>query len=140
MNCHKCKYNGQKDNHCLNCNGQEQYNYQYQKYIIEGYDAPDNDKAGSDQVTDLDDNLEDKIRKLLYTILDLTPNQILLLKAIHDGKNLTEFGKDMEKQAKSNQKFSRFRAFQTRKSILKSHPELSTALIMLGQRKSLKKD
>ena len=47
MNCHKCPYNGKKDNHCLNCNGEEQYHYQYQKYIIEGYDAPDVDKAGS---------------------------------------------------------------------------------------------
>lgn len=138
MNCHKCPYNGKKDNHCLKCNGNEQYHYQYQKYITEGYDAPDRDKAGSEQVTDMDDTIEDKIRKILYTILDLTPNQILLLKAIHDGKNLSEYGRLMEKLSESIKSFSRFRAFQTRKSLLKNHPELASALIMIGQRKSLK--
>lgn len=135
MNCHTCK---NKD--CLNCpNAEETYSYKYQKYILDTYDAPAIDTKGSEKCTSLNDDIEDYLRKLLYTIFDLTPNELLCLKAIMNGKDLTEWGKDMEQLARKNETFSRFRAFQTRKSILKKlGAEFKGALITNGQRKVLK--
>lgn len=47
----------------------------------------------------------------------------------------------MEKLAKKNQTFTRFRAFQTRKAILKKLGDsFSQALLTNGQKKQLKRD
>lgn len=62
-------------------------------------------------MTKFNDSTEDAMRKALYTLLDLTPNELLLVKAICDGKTLQQFADDMEKLAARNAKFTRFRAF-----------------------------
>ena len=140
MECTKCKYNGKQCEACLSCDLQEQYNYRYSHYIIDGYDPKQESTEGSQKVTEFNDDVEDALRKALYTLLDLTPNELLLVKAIHDGKTLQQFADDMEKLAARNAKFTRFRAFQTRKSIVKKLPRFGAALLTMGQRKPIKKD
>ena len=140
MNCHKCPYNGKKDNHCLSCTLDETYSYKYQNYLIEGYEPIQPDNSGSEQVLeDKTDDIEDMLRKVIYTILDLKPNELLFLKAIHDGKTLTEFGKEMEVLAQKNLSFSRHRAYQTRNAIAKRLPNLIPALLTKGQWKEQRK-
>lgn len=137
--CHKCPYNGKNDNHCLSCCGDETYDYKYQHYILDTYDPVQPDTSGSEQVTNFDDDLEDKLRKILTIIRDLTPNELLLIQSICKGENLTEYGQKVEQIAKKNQTFSRFRAFQTRKSIIRKLGEqFSAALLTRGQKKVLK--
>ena len=140
MQCTKCQYNGKCNEACLSCTSKEQYNYKFNKYIIDGYDPKQESTEGSEKVTQFNDNIEDALRKVLYTLLDLSPNELLLIQALHNGKTLSEYAADMEKIAKKNEAFSRFRAFQTRKSILKKFPRFSQALLTIGQRKQLKKD
>ena len=54
-------------------------------------------------------------------------------------KSLVEFAKDMERQAKKKATFSRHRAFQTRKAILKKLGEdFAPALLTIGQKKEMK--
>ena len=62
-------------------------------------------------MTEFNDDVEDALRKALYTLLDLTPNELLLIQSIHNGKTLQQFADDMEKLAARNAKFTRFRAF-----------------------------
>lgn len=137
--CHKCPYNGKNDTHCISCCGDETYDYKYQKYILDTYDPVQPDNSGSDQVTTLDEEIEDKLRKILTIIRDLTPNELLLIQSICKGENLTEYAEKMEEISKKNQTFSRFRAFQTRKAIIKKFGEqFAQALITRGQKKPLK--
>lgn len=77
----------------------------------------------------------------MYTIFDLTPNELLLLQAIFKGKSLAEYAADMEKLAEKNIKFSRHRAFQTRKAIIrKLGPRFALALVTKRQKRPLKTD
>lgn len=46
--CHKCKYNRKHDSHCLKCQMPEEYQYKYQKYILDTYDPVQPDNSGSD--------------------------------------------------------------------------------------------
>lgn len=143
MECHKCK---NKD--CLNCKADEQYSFRYQHYILEGYNPQQPDTSGSQQVTDLSDETEDKFRKFLYDLFDLSDLELLMLKAIMNGKTLQQFADDMtltlERQHKmmtknAEQKFSRHHAFQLRKSMLKKLGDrFAAALLTMGQRKKLK--
>lgn len=135
MNCHKCT---KKD--CLNCTkSNETYSFKYQKYILEGYEVEQPDTQCSEPATNLKPDIEDYLRKMLYTIFDLSPNELLCLKAIMNQQSLTDWCKDMEKLSQKNKEFSRFRAFQTRKGILKKlGTQFKGALMTLGQRKELK--
>ena len=139
MECHKCKYNGKHDNHCLKCQFPEEYQYKYQKYILDTYNPAQPDTSGSEKVTNLDNEVEDKLRKILTVFTDLTENELLMLQSICRGESLTEFGRKMEKIAKKNQNFTRFRAFQTRKSIVKKLGEkFCGGLLTKGQKKVIK--
>lgn len=138
--CTQCEHNGKCSNACLSCEDKENYKYKYTNYIIDGYDPKQPDTSGSEKVTDMDEEVEDALRKVLYTLLDLRPNELLLIKAIHDGKTLTQYAKDMEQLAQKNQEFTRFKAYQTRKSIAKRLPKLAAALLTNGQRRPQKKD
>lgn len=72
-------------------------------------------------------------------MFDLSYNELCMLKAIMQGRNLTEFAEDMEQMSQMNQTFSRCRAFQTRKAILgKLGDQFKIALTTRGQRKPLK--
>lgn len=86
------------------------------------------------------EEVEDKLRKFLFTLFDLSPNELLCLRAIMKGESLVEFARDMEQMSKSNKSFSRFRAFQTRKALLTKlgGEEFKVALTTMGQRKPLK--
>lgn len=138
--CTQCEHNGKCNEACLSCNGDERYSYRYQHYIIDGYDTKQPDTSCSEKCTSLDENVEDTMRKALYTLLDLKPNELLLIKAIHDGKTLTQYAKDMEQLAQKNLEFTRFKAYQTRRSIAKRLPKLAAALLTNGQRRPQKKD
>ena len=136
MNCsEKCT---NKD--CLNCKlGQETYDYKYSQYIIDGFQPVQPDNSGSEKVTDLDDNVEDKLRKFLYDLFDLSYNEIQVLKGIMNGLELSEIARQMEKNAKKNSEVSRFKVFQERKSLLKKLGDsFIPALLTQGQRKEIK--
>ena len=91
-------------------------------------------------MTNLPEEVEDKLRKFLFALFDLSPNEILCLQAIMKNLSLVEFGRAMESMAKGNKSFSRFRAFQTRKSLLSKlgGEDFKVALTTIGQRKPLK--
>ena len=74
--CHKCKWSG--TDRCLTCTRGDE-NTKHKQYIIEGYEAPQPDTSGSEQVTSLPDEAEDKLRKFLYDMFDLTPLELLCL-------------------------------------------------------------
>lgn len=138
--CHKCKHNGQGSSACLKCYGGEDYSYPYTAYILDTYDPVQPDTKGSDYVTSLDPDTEDKLRKILTMLTDLTPNELLLIQSICKGDSLVEYARKMEAMAKSNISFSRFRAFQTRKSIVgKLGDDFAKALLTKGQKKAIKK-
>lgn len=140
LNCHKCEYSGKKSQQCLSCAKGEQ-TLKYRQYICEGYDAPQQDTSCSDQCTALPADVEDTLRKFLFDLFDLTDNELLCLKYIMNGKSLIEFANSMEKAAEKNSTFSRHRAFQTRKAILKKlGKSIAPALLTLGQKKELKED
>lgn len=108
---------------------------------MDGYDIPQPDTKGSEQVTSLPDEVEDKMRKFLFDLFDLDWNELMLLKATMNQLTLTEFGQAMEKLSKDNWSFSRFRAFQTRKRLLrKLGDNFAGALLTMGQKKPLKKE
>ena len=74
-------------------------------------------------------------------MFDLDWNELMLLKATMNKLTLTEFGQEMEKLSKENWSFSRFRAFQTRKRLLRKMGDgFAGALLTMGQRKELKKE
>lgn len=92
-------------------------------------------------MTTLPDEVEDTLRKFLFDMFDLDWNELMLLKATMNKLTLTEFGQEMEKLSKENWSFSRFRAFQTRKRLLrKLGDNFSGALLTIGQKKPLKKE
>lgn len=92
-------------------------------------------------MTNLPDDVEDTLRKFLFDMFDLDWNELMLLKATMNKLTLTEFGQEMEKLSKENWCFSRFRAFQTRKRLLRKLGDNFTgALLTMGQRKELKKE
>lgn len=84
-------------------------------------------------------DIEDTFRRFLFDLFDLSYNEIMCVKAIMNRKDLTEFGRDMEKLAKKNVTFTRFRAFQTRRGILKKLGDaFKASLLTTGQRKEMK--
>ena len=140
MECTKCKYNGKQCEACLSCDCTEQYNYRYSHYLIDGYDPKQESTEGSQKVTEFNDDVEDALRKALYTIFELDYLELLLLKAIMNGKTLTEFAKEITEtlQKKSTQVMTRHHAFQLRKSIAKKFPFLKNALLTSQQRRPIK--
>lgn len=138
--CSACPYNNSGSEECLKCQCEEQYSYPYGKYLIDGVQFQAPDTSGSDPVTNLPDEVEDKLRKFLFSLFDLSPNELLCIQAIMRGQSLSEFAREMEKSAKSNKSFSRFRAFQTRKALLTKlgGEDFKIALTTMGQRKPLK--
>lgn len=75
MNCYRCT---SKD--CMNCSlSSEKYSYRYGNYILDTYTPEQPDTSGSDKVTPFSEETEDCLRKLLYTVFDLTPNELLCL-------------------------------------------------------------
>lgn len=137
LDCHKCPYNNKHSEQCLTCTKDEQ-TLKFRQYVCDGYDTPQPDTSCSEPCTNLGEDVEDAMRKFLYTIFDLTPNELLCLQAIMRQKPLVEFAHDMEKLAKKNQSFSRYRAFQTRKAILKKlGHQAAPALLTVGQKKEL---
>lgn len=138
--CHKCPFNNSGSEECLKCQCAQETSYPYQKYILDGVQIEQPSTQGSEPVTNLPDEVEDKLRKFLFSLFDLSPNEILCLQAIMRGQSLSEFAREMEKSAKSNKSFSRFRAFQTRKALLTKlgGEEFKVALTTMGQRKPLK--
>ena len=131
----KCK---SKD--CLHCKmANETYDYKYNQYIIDGFQPIQPDTSGSDKVTDLDDGVEDKLRKFLYDLFDLSYNEIQVLKGIMNGLELCDIARQIEKNAQKNQTVSRFKVFQERKSLLKKLGDsFIPALLTQGQRKEIK--
>lgn len=108
--------------------------------MAEGYDPPATDNSGSEPVTDLPEDVENRLRIFLVELFQLDFNELMLLKCIMNKMTLTDFGREMEKLAKSNVAFSRFRAFQTRKRLLaKLGAGFAAALLTTGQKKPLKK-
>lgn len=91
-------------------------------------------------MTNLPEEVEDKLRKFMFALFDLSPNELLCIQAIMRGQSLSEFARDMEQLSKSIKSFSRFRAFQTRKSLLSKlgGEDFKVALTTIGQRKPLK--
>lgn len=138
--CHKCPFHNTGSEECMQCQCKEEYSYPYGKYLIDGVQFQAPDTSGSDPVTNLPEEVEDKLRKFLCVLFDLSPNELLCLQAIMKNLTLSEFAREMEKSAKSNKSFSRFRAFQTRKSLLTKlgGDDFKIALTTIGQRKPLK--
>lgn len=93
--CTQCEHNGKCSSACLNCQQSEQYSYKYQQYLIDGYDPEQPNTDCSEQVTDLNEDAEDRFRKALYELFDLNPLELLLLQSIMHGKSLTEYANDM---------------------------------------------
>ena len=92
-------------------------------------------------MTSLPDEVEDTLRKFLFDLFDLDWNELMMLKATMNRMTLTEFGGEMERLAKDNRSFTRFRAFQTRKRLLRKLGDgFAGALLTTGQRKELKKE
>lgn len=138
INCHKCPNKG--TDKCLTCKKVDE-DTKHKQYVLDGYEPPQPDTSGSEQVTNLPDETEDKMRKFLFTLFDLDWNELMLLKSVMNQMTLTEFGAQMEKLSKDNWNFSRFRAFQTRKRLLKKLGDnFAQALLTIGQRKPLKKE
>ena len=135
MNCYSCK---NKD--CLNCkNSKETYSYPFNQYILDGFNPPQPDTSGSDKCTSLPEDDEDRFRKFLYVLFDLSYNEICVLKGIMNGKDITSIAKDIELNAKKNQTVSRHKVFQERKAILKKlGDQFAAALLTNGQRRRLK--
>lgn len=139
--CHRCPHDGTGNPACLSCDmGQETYSYRYEQYLIDTYTPVQPDTSGSEKVTSLPEDLEDKLRKVLYIIFDLSPLELLVLQAIMTGKSLTDFATETTRlfQYKSTRVMTRHHAFQLRKSVLMKLPILKNALLTVGQRKSLK--
>lgn len=139
--CHNCPYNGKHNNACLSCNViQEEYSYRYQHYILPTYDAPMPEQQESIQATNLPEEEEDNMKKMLYQIFDLDFVELLLLKCIQNNLSLTEFADKFNRFIKYHNKkkdnMTRFCAFQTRKRMLKKLSGL--ALLTKGQKKQLK--
>ena len=136
LDCHKCKdYQTEK---CLSCKKKDE-NTSHKQYIIDGYDVPQHDTSGSEQVTNLPDEVENKMRIFLCNLFALDFNELMCLKSIMNNMTLTDYAQDMEALAQDNKCFSRFRAFQTRKRLLKKlGDEYSSALLTMGQKKPLK--
>lgn len=100
---------------------------------------PQPDRKGSEKVTPFSDEHEDKLRKALYDIFDLTPLELLILQGIMNQKSLSDIAKELEALFKANNKEqTRFHVFQLRRSILKKLPKFAQALLTNGQRKTLK--
>lgn len=139
MDCYNCNKKRCLDN-CLNCKTKdEQYDYRYNHYLIDGYQVEQSDTSTSPKPTQLDDDTEDRLKEFLCTLFDLSYNELCCLKAIMNGKSLSDWAREMEKMSKSNASFSRFRAFQTRKLLLsKLGDNFKLALTTDGQRKQLK--
>lgn len=138
--CHNCPFHNTGSEECLQCQCKEEYSYPYGKYLMDGVQFQAPDTSGSEQVTNLPDEVEDKLRKFLFSLFDLSPNELLCIQAIMRGQSLSEFARDMEQMSKSNKSFSRFRAFQTRKALLTKlgGNDFKIALTTVGQRKELK--
>lgn len=134
--CHTCPYDGQRSSKCLSCPTAEKYQYTHSKYILDTYDPEQPDTSGSEQVTKLDEQTEDQLRKFLYTLFDLQPLELLCLKAIMNQQSLTEWAAEVSKIL--SKPMTRFHAFQLRKSMLKKlGDEYAPALLTSGQRKPL---
>lgn len=138
INCHKCPNKG--TDKCIACKKVDE-DTKHKQYLLEGYEPPQPDTSGSEQVTNLPDDVEDKMRKFLFDMFDLDWNELMLLKATMNSLSLTEFGQQMEQLSKQNWSFSRFRAFQTRKRLLRKLGDgFAGALLTMGQKKPLKKE
>lgn len=79
----------------------------------------------------MSEDLEDGLRKILYTIFDLSPLELLVLQAIMNGKSLTDFATETTRllSYKSTHVMTRHHAFQLRKSVLMKLPILKDALL-----------
>lgn len=95
-NCSKCEFNGRRCAACLSCDGQETYRYVHhgiskkEDYIVDGVEFEQQDTSGSECVTGLGEDVEDALRKLLYSIFDLKPLELLTLQGIMQRKTLQE--------------------------------------------------
>lgn len=78
---------------------------------MDGYDAPQPDTSSSEQVTSLSEEAEDRLRKFLFDLFDMSDNELLCLKHIMNGDSLVEFANNMQKTSVKNAQFSRYRAF-----------------------------
>lgn len=129
--CTRCPLNGKMSSECLSCDGAETYSYRYRQYIAEGYDPPSRDTSGSAPCTRLGEDDEDRLRVAMSNLFSLSPLELLCLQAIMQRKTLEEFAKQTTRffqkhygQMMKNKcgRFTRFHAFQLRKSILRKFP------------------
>ena len=104
--CHKCPYAG--TDKCITCTRGDE-NTQHKQYVLEGYDPPQHDTSGSEQVTPLPDEVEDKMRKFLYDLFDLTPLELLCFLGIMRGQGLQEWANEVTKLLETP--MTRFHAF-----------------------------
>lgn len=99
------------------------------------------DTKGSEQVTHLSEDDEDKLRKAMFALFDLPPLELLVLQGIMRNQSLSDIGKSLTNLFKSNDKEqTRHHVFQLRKSILKKLPHFGAVLLTHGQRRELKHD
>ena len=72
--CHKCKYNGMRNEACLSCSLEETYRYPNQKYLFDGYDVPDEKSITPlEEIKPLiDEEYEDIYRKGLFDLFSLS--------------------------------------------------------------------
>lgn len=137
--CHRCPHNGKNDPACLNCRFPERFKYwtsttdERHDLLEEKLQAPV--PADEQPIVDgLDYEKEEQLRKFLSELFSLPPNQLLMLQAVMNKKTFNDFAAEMEKLAKKNETFTRFRAFQVHKALLKNFP-FAAGLPVAGQRK-----
>lgn len=82
--CHKCPFNGQHHDECLKCEYQEQYDFRYNHYILDGYDVPDPKSQIENDETQatVEDEKSERMKQFLMLLFDLSPTELLTLKFI----------------------------------------------------------
>lgn len=63
LNCHKCPHSG--TDKCIECKRTDE-DVTRTPHIIDGYEPPQRDTSGSEQVTNLPDEVENKLRVFMF--------------------------------------------------------------------------
>ena len=137
--CHKCQYNGTGSPKCIECLNVRDTKRNTFHVIPDGYDAPAKSTAPTAQVTSLDEDAEDRMRKFLFEFFDLEVTELALFRSIMHHETLTDFCASSRKAAAKLAKMTRHNAYQLRKSInAKMGGTCAAPLLTAGQRKPCK--
>lgn len=109
--CHNCKHRNDPNRlqRCLKCRKADDESYHGKVVHLNGRDIAQKTQAGSRYVTDLPNDIEDKLREAMCSLFGLDPIELLLVHHLINGGRLSSFG---DRLAKVASRIGRYRGSQ----------------------------